>query len=112
MILYFTDPALSVDITASGQPDELHIYSLTCEVRGDERLASTDQRFRWDEVGGRLDISRAATLTFNPLRRDDAGDYRCTSTFISPYLTGSRSVTQTRTVTVNCMNNFLFADVV
>ena len=101
LIFYCADPALSAVITASGQPNEGQSYSLTCEVRGDEQLAPFNWRFRWDEVGVLYGISRAATLTFNPLRRDDAGVYRCTSTFSSPY-TGSRTVTQTRTLTVNC----------
>ena len=93
---------MSAVITASGQPNEGQSYSLTCEVRGDENLAPTEQRFRWDEVGVSSGISRVATLTFGPLRPDDAGEYRCTSTFSSPYLTDSRTVTQKRTLTVNC----------
>ena len=76
-------------------------YSLTCEVRGDEQLAVSSITLRWDKDG--TEYSRNPTLTFNPLRRDDAGEYRCTSTFSSPYLTGSRTVTQTRTLTVNSM---------
>ena len=90
---------MSAVITASGQPDEGQSYSLTCEVRGDERLAVSSSTLRWDKDG--REYSRNPTLTFNPLRRDDAGEYRCTSTFSSPYLTGSRTVTQTRTLTVN-----------
>ena len=61
---------------------------------------------RWDK-GGR-EYSRNPTLTFNPLRRDNAGEYRCTSIFSSPYLTGSRTVTQTRTVTVTSKSCFNF----
>ena len=101
LIFYCADPALSAVIRASGQSNEGQTYSLMCEVMGDERLAPTGQIFRWDEVGALSGISRVATLTFNPLRRDDAEEYRCTSTFSSPYLTGSRTVTQTRTLTVN-----------
>ena len=101
LIFYCAVPTLSAVITASGQPNEGQSYSLTCEVRGDERLAPTRQRFRWDKVGESSNISRVATFTFNPLRRDDAGVYRCTSTFFSPYLTGSRTLTRTIVVTVN-----------
>ena len=95
----YADPALSAVITASGQPNEGQSYSLTCEVRGDERLAVSSSTLRWDKDG--REYSRNPTLTFNPLRPDDAGEYRCTSNFSSPYLTGSRTVIQTRTVTVN-----------
>ena len=93
---------LSAVITASGPtPDEGQSYSLTCELRGAELLAVANPRFRWDEVGGSQGILRAATLTFNPLRPEDAGEYMCTHTFASPYLTGTRTVTARATVTVN-----------
>ena len=98
VFLLCADPALSAVITASGQPDEGLSFSLTCDVRGDEQLAVSSRVLRWDKDG--REYSRNPTLTFNPLRRDDAGEYRCTSTFFSPYLTGSRTVTQTRILTV------------
>jgi hypothetical protein len=72
-------PPLSAVITANGQPNEGQSYSLTCAVSGDELLAVNSQSFRWDRVGGSM-ISLLATLTFNPLRPSDAGEYRCTST--------------------------------
>ena len=99
LIINYADPALSAIITTSGAFDEGASISLTCEVIGDERLAVSFSTFRWDKDG--REYSRNPTLTFNPLRRDDAGEYRCTSTFFSPYLTGSRTVTQTIVVTVN-----------
>ena len=100
---HYADPALSAVITASGQPDEGQSYSLTCEVRGDEQLAVSSSTLQWYKKGRKY--SQNLTLTFNPLRRDDAGGYRCTSTFSSPYLTGSRTVTQTMILSVNCKKN-------
>ena len=40
------------------------------------------------------------TLTFNPLNRDDAGEYSCSASFDSPYLVGTRYVIQSVTITV------------
>ena len=87
---YYADPALSAVITASGQPGEGQNYSLTCEVRGDEQLAVSSSTLQWDKDG--REYSHNLTLTFNPLRLDDAGEYRCISTLFSPYLIGSRTV--------------------
>ena len=92
-------PALSAVITASGTPDEGQSYSLTCEVRGDEQLAVNSRRFGWDKDG--TEHSRNATITFNPLRRSDAGEYKCSTTIGSPYLTGTHTVTKTMMVAVN-----------
>ena len=92
---------MSAVIATSGQPDEGLSYSLTCEVRGDERLNVFNRRFRWDRVGGSMGILREPTLTFNPLSRNDMGEYRCTSNFASPYLIETRTVIQTVTVSVN-----------
>ena len=94
-----TDSALSAVITASGQSIEGQTYSVTCEVVGDESLAVSSRTLRWDKDG--VETSRNPTLTFNPLSPSDAAEYRCTSNFFSPYLTGSRTVTATVTVTVH-----------
>ena len=96
----YTAPSLSAIITPSGSPDEGQSYSLTCAVRGDESLMS-NRRFQWDRVKGSMGISQEPTLTFNPLRRSDAGRYMCTATFSSPYLTGTRTVTAAHNVVVN-----------
>ena len=63
-----------------------------CEVRGDERLAVSGRRFRWDRAGGRMGIAHEANLTFIRLSRADEGNYTCTSTITSPYLTSSLTV--------------------
>ena len=93
-------PALSANITANGQPNEGQSYSLTCAVNGDESLAGTSRTFQWDRVGGSGSVSQSSVLTFNTLSRDDDGEYRCTSTFTSPYLTNI-TLTATTMVTVN-----------
>ena len=98
--LYITAPHLSAVITTNGLLDEGVRYSLMCAVRGDERLAVSGRSFRWDRVGGSIGIERTAALTFNELRHRDEGEYRCTSTITSPYLTNSRTVTNTTTVRV------------
>ena len=97
----FTAPTLSAVISTSGIPTEGQSFSLTCQVRGAEQLATFNEWFRWDEVGGAFAILRVATLTFNPLRHADAGEYRCTHNFASPYLVHTRTVTVTATVAVN-----------
>ena len=94
-----SDPALSAVITASGQSIEGQSYSLTCEVVGDESLAVSNRLLRWDKDG--VETSRNPTLTFNPLSPSDAAEYMCTSNFLSPYFTESRTVTTTVTVTVH-----------
>ena len=74
-------------------------YTLTCAVRGDELLAPTNRIFQWDK-GSRTGIHNEANLTFNQLRPDDAGDYRCTASFNSTYLTRTQRVTETVIVAV------------
>ena len=74
-------------ITASGSTIEGQTYSLTCDLMGDESLDVTEanRRVRWDKVGEQHGINRTATLSFNPLSRDDEGEYRCTTSIRSPY---------------------------
>ena len=74
-------------------------YTLTCAVSGDELLAPTNRRFRWDK-GSSTGIHNGATLTFNQLRPDDAGDYRCTVSFDTRFLTGTQTLTATVRVAV------------
>ena len=94
-------PELSAVITASGTLDEGGHYSLTCAVSGDESLAVSGRRFQWDRVGGSMSISPDPTLTFNPLLYADEGEHRCTVNITSPYLIGTRSVTDAVNITVN-----------
>ena len=98
---YQPAPALSASITANGQPNEGQSYSLTCNVNGDESLAVTRRTFQWDRVGGSGSVSQSSVLTFYTLSRDDDGEYMCTSTFTSPYLTNTQTVTATTMVTIN-----------
>ena len=92
---------LSASITANGEPNEGQSYTLTCAVNGDESLAVTSRTFRWDRVGGSGSVSQSPILTFNTLSRDDDGEYMCTSTITSPYLTYNQTVMVTATVTIN-----------
>ena len=72
---------------------------------GDEALDVTERRFRWDKLTPTLQmgILREATLSFTPLTVADAGDYRCTNTIASQYLTSTRTRTATVTVSVTGM---------
>ena len=99
--LYDIAPELSVVITLNGQPNEGQSYSLTCAVNGDESLAVTSRTFQWDRVGGSGSVSQSSDLTFNTLSRDDDGEYMCISTFNSPYLTNTQTVTATTNITIN-----------
>ena len=88
-------PAFSADITASGFTDEGSNYTLTCTINGDESLAATNRTFQWERVDSMDDIQGTIaddSLTFNPLHRDEAGEYMCTTSFDSPYLIETRYV--------------------
>ena len=96
---------LSANITASELSDEGSFYTLTCAVHGDESLAATNRTFLWERVDSMDDMLQVPTandtLTFYPLSRDNAGEYRCNASFDSPYLIGTRSViSQSVTITV------------
>ena len=95
---------MSASITVIGPPDEGSIYILTCAVYGDKSLAPTNETFQWERVDSMDDMSQvhmaSDTLTFNPLSRDDAGEYRINASFDSPYLIGTRYVTQSFNITI------------
>ena len=74
-------------------------YTLSCAVSGDELLAPTNRRFQWDKDSS-TGIHNEAILTFNPIRPDDAGDYRCTASFDTHFLTGTQTLTETVRVAV------------
>ena len=96
-------PPLTLVITPNGSPTEGQTYSLTCDLMGDESLdvADVDNRFRWDRLTPSLQsaVTRTATLSITSLAPADAGQYECTNTINSPYLTGSTTFTETFTVT-------------
>ena len=72
---------------------------------GDESLDVTERRFRWDRLTPTFQngILRAATHSFTPLTVAHTGDYRCTNTITSPYLTSTRTRTVTITISVTGM---------
>ena len=74
-------------------------YTLTCAVSGDDLLAPTNRRFRWDK-GSSTGIHNEATLTFNQLHPDNAGDYRCTASFDTPFLNGTQRLTESVRVAI------------
>ena len=71
---------------------------------GDESLdvAGADNLFRWDRLTPTFQsgIHQAATLSFTPLTVADGGNYTCTNTITSPYLSSNRTATQIATVLV------------
>ena len=97
-------PAFSANIRASGFTDEGSNYTLTCTINGDESLAATNRTFQWERVDSMDDMVQGTmaddTLTFNPLSRDDAGEYRCNVSFDSPYLIGTHYVMTSFNITV------------
>ena len=106
MLHIYIAPPLMLVITPNGSPIEGQIYSLTCDLMGDETLNVTE-RFRWDKLTPapkNCSIIHAATLSFTPLTVADAGDYMCTNTITSPYLTSIITETQVATVEVLGMN--------
>ena len=62
-------------------------------------LAPTNRIFRWDK-GSSTGIHNGATLTFNQLHPDNAGDYTCTASFDTRFLTGTQTLTETVRVAV------------
>ena len=79
---------------------------------GDESLdvAGADNLFRWDRLTPTFQsgIHQTATLSFTPLTVADAGNYTCTNTITSPYLSSNRIVTQVTTVLVNGKQDLAF----
>ena len=103
-ILFLPVPVLSANITASGSTDEGSNYTLTCTVNGAESLAATNRTIQWERVDSMYDMLQNPTpndtLTFKPLSRDDAGEYRCTASFDSPYLIGAHHMMQSFNVLI------------
>jgi hypothetical protein len=94
---------LSVEIAHPENFSEGENYTLTCTVRGGSSLRLFSTRFQWGREDGRIGGSEdpdAGTLTFSRIRPSDAGEYRCTATFESPYLTGTYTTTGSVTVAV------------
>ena len=95
-------PPLTLVITPNGSPTEGQIYSLTCDLMGDESLdvPDVDNRFRWDRLTPTFQsaVIRDPTLSFTPLSPNNAGQYECTNNINSPYLTGSTTFTEISTV--------------
>ena len=87
-------------ITPSGQTVEGQAYSLTCDLMGDESLAVTETRIRWDRVTPTFmsEVFRGATYSFAALSRDDEGEYNCVTRITSPYLNSSPVLTQNVTI--------------
>ena len=92
---------MTLVITSNGSPTEGQTYSLTCDLMGDEALDVTESSIRWDRLTPtpHYGISQAATLSFTSLTVADAGDYRCTNTITSPYLTSTNIEIATISVT-------------
>ena len=101
-MIYILAPPLTLIVTPSGLPIEGQTYSLTCDLMGDESLAVTATSIRWDRVTptSQHGIHRAVTLSFNPLSRDDGGQYRCATNIMSPYTTRSLTEMETTSFTV------------
>ena len=97
-------PAFSVNITASGSTDEGSNYTLTCTTNGDESLAATNRAFQWERVDTMDNMVQGTmaddALTFNPLSRDNTGEYRCNASFDSPYLIATHYVMTSFNITV------------
>ena len=97
---YLIVPSFSVTITSSGQPTEGQRYVLTCYINGIDQSLSASITYQWDRVGSNFSPSTSQQLIFNPLRYSDGGQYRCTVTISSPYLTGTHRPTNVETIIV------------
>ncbi len=103
MTLFITVPVLRAVIIATGNLDEGQNYTLTCDVEGDKILAVNTTQFQWVKVsmGGSLNISQSATLTFPSLNHTSDGNYICNVTITSPLLNGPHSVSTTKNITIS-----------
>ena len=79
---------------------------------GDESLdvAGANNLFQWDRLTPTFQsgIHQTATLSFTSLTLADAGNYTCTNTITSLYLSSSRTVTRMTTVSVNGKQDLAF----
>ena len=102
IIHFFSVPPLTLIITPSGSLIEGQTYSLSCELMGGETLDVTATSIRWDRIAPTFQngVHRTATLSFNPLSRDDEGQYMCTTNIMSPYTTRSLTEMETTSFTV------------
>ena len=73
-------------------------------------VAGADDLFRWDRLTPTFQsgIHQTGTLSFTPLTLADAGNYKCTNTITSPYLSSNRAVAQMKTVSVNGKQDLAF----
>ena len=87
-------------ITPSGPANEGQAYSLSCDLTGHESLAVTQRTFQWNRLTPTFqdDVSSTTALSFTPLSHSDGGEYRCTATITSPYLSGDHSISRTETI--------------
>ena len=93
-------PQFSVTISSSEQPTEGQRYVLMCNVNGVKQSLSASITYQWDRVGSTSSPSTSQQLIFNPLRRSDGGQYRCTVTISSSLLTGTHRHTNVETIIV------------
>ena len=100
-------------ITPSGPAVEGQAYSLMCDLMGDESLAVSETRIRWDKVtsASTTEAFHGAIYSIATLSRDDAGEYNCVASITSPYLNGSPVLTQTVTInlTRKCTLDYNYA---
>ena len=85
-------PEVTVNVSATGTPIVGGTnYSLTCDHDAPQSLMATVQSALVTPGGTML---TPLPHTFNPLLVADGGEYRCSATVSSPYLTGAFTATQ------------------
>lgn len=105
---YPTDPltVAAPQLSASGSFTAGQTYTLNCtaNVHGGENL-STITTITWTQPSGNVTsgIGSSLSLSIEPLRLSDAGNYTCTTSVSSPFLTGLQNSSGTLIVNVTGM---------
>ena len=107
LLLFFFSPVadntIVVEIRENRPPTLGIYYSLTCDVSAVE-VPSSSRTYQWTQTNSTNDNvhigSDSPQIHFNNLKRYEAGEYTCTVTISSPFLTEMVSRMSSHTVTI------------
>ena len=79
------DPIALVSISEIGNKDIGSSFSLDCSISGHESLLNVSLTYQWNKTGG-THLKSGSILGFSSLRLSDIGEYICSATVVSSYL--------------------------
>lgn len=104
--LHNLDPAVTVIVDDSGvTPVVGSAYSLNCTVTGVDRLTDANITYFWWKDGIALLDQTAGIMFFKSLNISDAGEYECSATITSSFISAPITVQNSLplAVTLTCM---------